>query len=231
VEAIELRVLTDAISVAKTLTSVFPEFAVVPDGQQSTKLYVVDREAARRPQDCKKKSWKPSSSDELDNVVQWLDRDNFKGVALNSNYVISLSAISAKILGSFFRRPVPSLELGVFDCHLVSSPVASGQDATATEKQAIGVKHDLLLLDKQLSLLLDKNDQTGAEALVKHLRALVTPEVGTAPPSLQDVVREAEKWLDAHTSQLSVLGPRDVALALDEYFKSKDRALIDSRII
>lgn len=146
----------------------------------------------------------PTERCDFDQTLALLDQDNFKGVPLNSNFVIRLTSLSATVLANTLSHATPDLDLNHVpndrsDKLLVFVPSALvlGQSAASMvlAKQAAGLKHDLDLLDEQPRLL-------AAESPVTTFRN----------------VEAAERWVAKHTVLFFTLDPRDAVVGLGSSF-------------
>ncbi|MGH9774867.1 MAG: hypothetical protein ACRD50_07950 [Candidatus Acidiferrales bacterium] len=199
VETIQLGGLTDGARLAQALSSVFTDFIVKRDPQNATTLYVVDRAAARNIVNCKKGRWRSSlSHDELDQIVQAFDSDNFEGVKLNSSFLIHVQYLQPRVIVWSFPHPEPDIALITGSAHYIVVSPLPGRASGTTEDQHLanevaGIKHDLELLDAQAD----------------------PAKSGTTIGSDET---QAELWFALHTVKLDVLDPREIALKLRASF-------------
>jgi hypothetical protein len=253
VETILLGGLKEGAALANTLGSVFQSVVVRPDTKDSTRLYAIDRVAARQPQGCKAKGWRSQiSRDDLDQVVQLLDRDIFQGVGLNSNFVIRLyewpvrgaprpirlqhrpteGEIEVRIVDSF-SHPTSDLELvkTANGLYCIFSPT-SDIPAQAAAKQVARIRHDLELLDEQYRLAYDERNhhenlsEDPATTLGTSLARAFNPDCTPSQPDcFQPLEKQAEAWLARHTVKLLILDPRDAFLNLRDFFSDLGRQI------
>ncbi len=184
--------------------------------------------AKRKPAACSAKV--PARCD-FDRVLAVLDQDNFKGVTLDSNFIIKLTSatLHASTLAGALAHPTSDLDLKAVNDHwdrfLVVTPSVTvlGQASAVSglAKHAAALKQDLLLLEA-----IEKENDANANALRQALQACVH----CAPPQLPDTCvtmpehvfcraeRESERWLAGHTVVLSALDPRDVILQMGDIF-------------
>ena len=234
-EAVELQFLTstDAPELASLLNGIFGDVKVSANsagsdtsGKSAATLCVMDRSTNKVLPKCDyaKDPQRTGTACALPNVVKQLDIEAFKSVKLNSNFVVYLPDPTAttsqpgpiaKSLAEYFSHPTANLEIqeaanGYF--LLIPSPGGPEQAASTGENlsaEAGLVKRDLELLDELYRNAV--SDTTLRAALVKDTRSDCFANPRANPEKGQI---EAEQWLAKHTVRLSILKPRDAALAL-----------------
>jgi hypothetical protein len=167
----------------------------------------------------------PLPNTDLGKIVKEFDHDNFKGVELNSNYIIPVPAPTPIDFYDGLILPTTKLTLKLIGRNpagenyllLLPSPETIGQPSavSALATQVSGIKHDLLWLGNQMKLANNRSDQDAAGALARDLLTN-KPETATM---------ETEKWLQKHTIRLQALDPREVLLTFGDYFESYYRKL------
>jgi IPT/TIG domain len=185
-KTITLGVLSgpDSDALAQTLSSIFYEqylVASIPDPKSAgAKDDTTASDQSKTPKQtlCVMPRLGGSAvSDAFRNVVARLDRDNFKGGILNSNYVVHVNSDFASKLECSFRNSLPDIFVEAVSDYvvLVPSPTVLGQASSAKTigQDAAGLKHDIELLYRQSTGPQDpcpdpESDPTKAESCVNR---------------------------------------------------------------
>jgi hypothetical protein len=190
---VPLGILTgnDADALAQTLSSVMPNLVVTAFGPKPASPTGSDDKAAPKDTLCAKSrsGSKVSNADltELNALVRVLDSDQFKGVGLNSNFLVTGKDLPQ--LQNIVPHPTADLDLqdplgtGRFYI-LVPSPLLLGRSPGTLAQDAAKVKRDLLLLQAQVDIT---RHETGGDWA---------------------------SWTASHTVLLEALTPRSAALVL-----------------
>jgi hypothetical protein len=151
---------------------------------------------------------------DIDKVLSIVDRDSFKGVTLNSNFIIKLGPrLEASALERAMPHPTTDFDLKAVgddeDRLLVAVPAVGVQGqasaVSALAKHAAALNQDILLLE---AIKGEKDRRACSGAPCTEL--------------------ELERWLAGHTIVLSVLDARDVVLQLDDLFHGRHERLVAS---
>jgi hypothetical protein len=208
---------SDADALAQTLSSVFRDSFIVTacsssskgDGDQSSvpssdsKPSLKDSLLVKprgKPSSCPANPAQPNVRCDLQGAAISLDRDNFKGLALNSNYVVHVEGLAAGFAASF-PHPVPDIDVEQAGdgrgrksndfIILIPSPAVLGQPSSQNivSKHAAGLNEDFQRVSKL------------AEA--------------SAAPACD------EPCLAKEIALLSTLDPRDVAVSAPNLFHGR----------
>ncbi|MGA8222437.1 MAG: hypothetical protein WB780_12345, partial [Candidatus Acidiferrales bacterium] len=230
---IELEFLapSDSQGLANMLNTIFRDVKVEPGSNSGAKtagtLCVKDRTTEKYLTKCDPTKAQQSTGATfcaVERVVDQLDIEAFKGGKLNSNYIIHLPGPNppptplysvATALRGFFTHPAPNLELRQAtqdSFFLVPTPGGAEQAAKLGEDlsaQAGLVRRDLEQLNQ---LYLDAtSDSALKNSLLSDMRQICIPN----PPKHDEKAEvDAEQWLAKYTVRLSILKPRNAALAL-----------------
>ncbi|MFZ0815712.1 MAG: hypothetical protein WAM78_09345, partial [Candidatus Sulfotelmatobacter sp.] len=179
---------------------------------------------------------------EFDHVLAMLDQDNFKGVTLDSNFIIAVTnpRLHASTLAKDFPHPASDLDLkqvkgDALDQYLIAVPsaIVVGQPAATSvlTKHAAELKQDL-----QLLVALEAEGDSNADALRRAVQACphlcAPPTEGCRLASTSSFCKlewESERWLAGHTIVLSILDPRDVVLQFGGVFLPKRKVVASMR--
>jgi hypothetical protein len=204
-----------------------------PDGT----LCVEDRTTQKAAQKCDRTK-KLESTDatfcQVQQVVTQLDIEAFKDGKLNSNYIVHLPNLDrvllpatdgpsnqpvtvAESLAEYFSHATANLDIreaanGYFlQLRSLGGPEQAAASGENLSSEAGLVKRDLEQLDQ---LYRDAvADKTLRTVLINDTRSDCP---ANSPTGCQKVQIEAEQWLARHTIRLSILKPRDAALALQD---------------
>lgn len=240
-EPVELQFLasTDTQELASLLNTIFGDVKVTADsgfssdGKSAATICVKDRVTGNELPECDRTKDPHSSGAPcaVQDVVNELDVEAFKGGKLSSNFIVHLPDPPAQVAAADKTPSQPdpiaktlaedfSHATANFDVRkaargyflLIPSPGAPEQATRSGESlsaEAGLVKRDLELLDELYLNAL--SDTTLRTALVKDTRS----DCFANPPANPEKAQiEAEQWLARHTVRLSILKPRDAALAL-----------------
>jgi hypothetical protein len=204
-ESIQLGALSggDADALAQTLSSIFSvQYRVTNIADPKSADSKDDASSSDQPSPPKQtlcvvlRPRTTTISNDFRDVEASLDRDNFKGSVLNSNFVFRVDdGAFASHLTQSFPHPLPDIDLEIVaNNYIVFVPTSTvlGQAAALSnlQKDAAGLRHDLQLLSEYSSI---------------PVRQL---------PCLAAVMNDenAERCFAQNTISLFALDPRDVAL-------------------
>ncbi|MFI5098051.1 MAG: IPT/TIG domain-containing protein [Candidatus Acidiferrales bacterium] len=234
---LELLAPGDSQGLANLLNTLFRDVKVDPgsaagagtSSKADGSLCVKDRATGRYLSKCNPGAGAGSTDAaycQIQKIVTKVDIDAFKGNKLTSNFIVHLPILDtvpsppnsiAKGLKGYFVRPAPNLEIQelVQDYFLLAPASGAAEQAAKIGEdlsaQAGLVKRDLEQLDHLYGDAVSDSD----------LRQSMLCDMNLGCPAGRAQVADkapfdAERWLAKHTVRLSILKPRDAALALQD---------------